>query len=319
MRGFQRFISSVHTQYFDSDPFESRFDNGKVKSSWRLEASTFYRVSTALLILSAVAFTLSRMLAWPLAATATAEAWLEDGEPVWRLSPASEDAPAKQFFMDLASSAKAISSSTDSRRSRHLERKGWNGVCSMPLAGDIGDRTCKQLVLPIAGEDYEKVTVPDCGPPSWGPMRLIQKMMGPAECPEVTLPAVGISTLLERVDAPKVIDFVSLQTGTPDEPVDLSILNNFPFSQYCVRAWTVRHGGNRVLMDAIRTILQVSHGCHLYDGSHIGGDETWARCPCKDGAQTQADSQAGALAAEDALSEELDSTQGSKAFLDGGS
>jgi len=186
---------------------------------------------------------------------------------------------APSYFIDIGSSAESLRTS---RRAHHLERKGWTGICAAPLSGDIRHRSCKKFVLPVSGEDLDQVTVEDCThATSLGVVELFRQLLGfgqrSAVCPEVTLPAVGISTLLDRVAAPQVIGYASLEMRGHE----LAILRHFPFAQHCVRAWTIRHDHDSEAMLAMRNLLEVSHGCRV----HEGDGELWARCPCKAGAQ----------------------------------
>lgn len=265
-----------------------RQDGGKYHVSDRFDgfrkAMTCWRLMAALLLVLACFFvTCSYVMARfqhraQTAESSAAEAWLEGGMPRWKLSSTMHNNETAQFFIDISHSAESLRDSISSRRARVLESKGWAGVCSVPLPGDLGDRLCKLLVLPVAGVDREEVTVPDCSQTSTlGVTELFRQLMfqTPAMCPEVTLPAVGIKTLLDRVNAPSTIDFMSVQTGGEE---DMSILQRFPFTSYCVRAWTIRHDGARSRMDTIRQVLEVSHGCRIKDG----GGEYFARCPCKD-------------------------------------
>lgn len=261
-----------------------KFDHFRTAMTcWRLSAA-------ALLVLACFFVTCSYVMARfqhraQTAESTAAEAWLEGGMPRWKLSPNMHFNETAQFFIDISHSAEHLRDSISSRRARLLEGKGWNGICSVPFPGDLGDRKCKLLVLPVGGADREEVTVPDCSQTSaLGVTELFRQLMfqTPAMCPEVTLPAVGIKTLLDRVNAPATIDFMSVQTGGEE---DVSILSLFPFSSHCVRAWTIRHDGTKWKMDAIRTTLEVRHGCRVKDG----GGEYFARCPCKDGAEVPRD------------------------------
>lgn len=273
--GFGRYPSTGTETYYVGFGSAANDKAGRI-----LETSTIacWRISSVILVILALTFTICRIVAVQLqarpSASAAAEAWLEQGQPRWNLTAISE--PPEKFFLDFGSSAESLRMA---RRSRHLEKKGWSGICSVPLPGDLSDRTCKLLVLPVAGEDREEVTVPDCsGTSALGVTELARELMGSSTCPQVKLPAVGIATLLEQVDAPRVIDFVSLEMGS----TALSILNHFPWESHCVRAWTINNPG---VIDgaSLRNLFEVSHGCRIREG----GGEVWARCPCKDGAQAQ--------------------------------
>lgn len=182
------------------------------------------------------------------------------------------------FFLEVGLSAERLE---DSKRTKHLENKGWNGVCAMPLPADIGSRTCKLVALPVAAESGQKITVSNCPQPHssiqalipTGVQALLHRFIEATHCPQKEISTVGIDELLVIAAAPKVIDFVSLET----EGNEFDILQGFPFQKHCVRAWTVNHGYEEHIMSGIRQILEVGQGCRIVEGA----GEFWARCPCE--------------------------------------
>lgn len=175
------------------------------------------------------------------------------------------------FFLDIGAVSRSVRGST---RTRHLERKGWPGICAVPFPGDFSGRTCKVVALPVSGVSGEKVQVQDC---SRGPPQAIERLVTSLTaqtppCPHVEAKSVGILDLLSLAEAPPVIDFIALDTHGSE----LDILKHFPFDDFCVRAWTVKHNYDDAKMAAMRQIFEVAHGCRVREGA----GEYWARCIC---------------------------------------
>jgi hypothetical protein len=174
------------------------------------------------------------------------------------------------FFLEIGLSAERLE---DSKRTKHLESKGWNGVCATPLPADIGGRTCRLVALPVAATSGQKITVSDCPQHPLSIQALVSRFTQAANCRQKEISTVGIDELLIIADAPKVIDFASLET----EGSEFDIIEGFPFEKHCVRAWTVNHGYEEHLMSGIRQVLEVGQGCRIREGA----GEFWARCPCE--------------------------------------
>lgn len=178
---------------------------------------------------------------------------------------------APGFFFDIGASANQVRASY---RTRHLEKKGFAGICAVPFPGNFAERSCRVVALPVSGASGEKVKVQDC---SNSPPESLQHLIAPfapqfSNCPLVEANTMGIVDLLALGKAPRVIDFIQLDTnGT-----ELAILNNFPVDSFCVRAWTVKHNYNNDDLAKIRHILEIGMGCHVREGA----GEYWARCPC---------------------------------------
>jgi len=177
--------------------------------------------------------------------------------------------PTLGFFFDIGSSSSSVRGSV---RSKHLEKKGWSGICAVPFPGDFSGRSCRVVALPVSGSSGEKMMVPDC---SRGPPQTLERIFGSqtTPCPDVEANTVGIVDLLSLAAAPPVIDYVALDT----DGTELRILNNFPFDDFCVRSWTVKHNYDGDVMLKIRHVLEVAQGCRVREGA----GEYWARCTCE--------------------------------------
>jgi hypothetical protein len=128
------------------------------------------------------------------------------------------------FFLDIGDTKEGVS------QTRLLEESGWKGVCvsAFPDAA----RSCEPISMPAAPVDGDQVMVPDCSEHSW-PARVVLNALN--RCPHTVHKGVGIDALLRLSKAPRVIDFVHLET----EGSEASILEKFPFREFCVGAWTV--------------------------------------------------------------------------------
>lgn len=163
-----------------------------------------------------------------------------------------------------------------SQRSRHLEKKGWSGICAVPFPGDFSGRNCKVIALPVSGTNGEKVMVEDCeSGKTQGLQSIIRSPFDSKDtvCSEVEANTISIGELLSISAPPSVIDYIHLDTNGKE----LDILNNFPFNEYCSRSWTVKHNYASDNMFNIRHILEVAQGCRVREGA----GEYWARCPCE--------------------------------------
>lgn len=171
------------------------------------------------------------------------------------------------FFLDIGLSENAGTSLT-----KHLEESGWHGVCANPFPDET--RSCKSVAVPVAPVGGNKVEVSDCSTVSG-----LQSMFSTvkAECPKVERTALGIGEILLLSKAPPVIDFFALDSKGSER----EILENFPFSKFCVRSWAIQHRFEPETIGAMLKILD-SRGCSVSDA----GPAFWARCKCSGFAQT---------------------------------
>ena len=105
---------------------------------------------------------------------------------------------------------------------------------------------------------------------------LVDSQLGEGASP-VTKPARTIRSILREYDAPRIIDYWSLDT----EGSEFAILNSFPFDEYVVRVLTVEHNLTPV-RETIRRFLQ-ANGYHrarvlgIDDGYVFGSSiQNWA-------------------------------------------
>lgn len=164
------------------------------------------------------------------------------------------------FFLDIGYSADGL---VASQVTKHLESKGWRGVCAAPFAYDLSGsgRTCEFVGQHVSAKTGQRDSVLQCIQTLWA-----------TNCDDVEVESVGIEDFLVNTRAPKVIDYASLRT----QGSELDILKNFPFSKHCVRAWSINHDYEANKMMEIQHLLEVAQGCRVRDG----GPEFWARCPC---------------------------------------
>jgi hypothetical protein len=187
------------------------------------------------------------------------------GPALMRTAGSPQAAAPAGFFLYIGGS------STD-ERTAHLEKKGFAGIFAVPLPSpnEFDDRTCRLIPFAVSGESGDEVTVPNCTPRD-----------GDEDiCDPVKVNAVGIADLLSIAAAPPVIDYIALDGGYHDErqqEVTIKIMENFPFDEFCSRAWTVhKHGTHDNDFQRIKHWLEVAQGCRVKEEE----DELWARCPC---------------------------------------
>lgn len=172
-----------------------------------------------------------------------------------------------KFFIDISSSSDALENSINGK---HLEKKGWTGVCAVPLPGEFPGRKCKVLALPVGARDGDGIYVADCSRNSKGLLGLINKFFK-VGCDQVPVNTVSIGKVLAIASAPKVVDYISLDT----QGNATGILQSFPFSEHCVRAWSIKGVTDRGSIADIQSLLEVGQGCRISSGEGL-----WARCPC---------------------------------------
>jgi hypothetical protein len=194
--------------------------------------------------------------------------WLADHSTLVRSDDAAAPS-ADEFFIEIGHSSEDLLRSAGGKM---LERKGWNGVCAVPLNGDLPGRKCRVVSLPVASQDGHTVSVPDCSRLS--SFQSLLRMFTEVHCPTVEATTVSVAKLLQIASAPKVIDFISLES----QQSDLGIVSHFPFSEYCVRAWAFKNIGEEKAAAGIRHQLEVGQGCHIRSDST---SHLWARCPCE--------------------------------------
>lgn len=179
-----------------------------------------------------------------------------------------------RFFLEISNSAKRVWSSV---QGNYLEKLGWGGICAVPFEDEIDGRTCKVVALAVGDRDGLRVPVPDCSRNT----RSIKGLMNTifeSTCPQVNATTVSFSNLLEIIGAPKVIDYISLDSQDyvdPDVQSQFSIVKSFPFSERCARTWQVQINDAHTRA-SISSLLEVRQGCRIVSA----GSALFARCPC---------------------------------------
>lgn len=187
----------------------------------------------------------------------------------WSRAKPSFPVNGTHFFLDIGLGNNADDEESHTKR---LEENGWRGVCVDPFPDT--SRSCHVISMPVAAQNGEQVQVADCTSKS-SPLQVVlsARILGRprTDCPNVERSAVSIVDLMKLSKAPRVIDYVSLDTHGSE----LAILQRFPFDGFCVRAWTVRRHDEADTSDGIKKLL-VLHSCRVKEA----GSSYWARCKC---------------------------------------
>jgi len=160
------------------------------------------------------------------------------GADLWILE---QNAGRAGYFIDIGAAHHADLSNT-----RLLEERGWSGVCVDPDARPYEARECGWVTRPIGAKGGERVDVPMCKNQS---------------CPESKVTTIGIDNLLTLLEAPPVIDYVSIAARSRG----LDMLEGFPWDRHCVRYWTVEHAGEASQMTGLWSKLGAK-GCRMAIG-----------------------------------------------------
>jgi len=182
------------------------------------------------------------------------------------------------FFLDIHSSGRG-----DTSNSKLLEQHGWQGVCVSPGECGFRGRKCRhvtELLGPRSGQTERLQVCKNDYPGIYDDWLQEQAARRPLphtaeiyhESPFMNLTTIGFAQLLETVKAPQLIEYTSLSVWGSE----LEILESFPWSKFCVNAWTVEHQVNdNEQQTGVQELLQ-SKGCQV----SIGPMDTWALCSC---------------------------------------
>lgn len=193
----------------------------------------------------------------------TADAGVSSENIIRRQLPVTE-----RFFMEIGWASEDL---MNSPIAKHVEEEGWSGVCVVPFANDLSGRTCKVVAMPVGAKNGEKVFAEDCSRSQTGLAGIMNRLMGEEGCRSAQATTVSVSMVLQITNAPKIIDYMSLNTHGNE----LQILRTFPFDTHCVSAWSI-DDSNQDNIAAIKHFLEVSQGCRI----HAQQAGVWARCPC---------------------------------------
>lgn len=190
-----------------------------------------------------------------------------------RYSPSGADVwVASLFAGDFAGYFLDIGGCTDWRtsNSRLLEERGWQGVCADPFPRGEGPRTCGIITQAIGGHMHRPASLANCTARVRNSSANAIDMMREEDCPVVKVTTYGIREFLDLIEAPHVIDYVSLGAAA----TSAQILKGFPWKRFCVRHWSIH--AQATWRDDVRRSL-TDHGCRISEGLV----ETWASCQCQ--------------------------------------
>lgn len=168
-------------------------------------------------------------------------------------------------FLDIGSGNHGLQGSSPTRK---LEENGWRGICADPFPEN--GRSCTALSMPVTAATGDLLHLSDCTKQNVSTSMVMMSTVA-ANCPTVDMTGVGIVDALKVTKAPRVIDYINLDT----QGLELDILKRFPFQQHCARSWTVTYGEQKHVAAGIQQLLE-SQGCRVRDA----GTSYWARCTC---------------------------------------
>eukprot|EP00933_Yihiella_yeosuensis_P074179 TRINITY_DN83004_c0_g1_i1.p1 TRINITY_DN83004_c0_g1~~TRINITY_DN83004_c0_g1_i1.p1 ORF type:complete len:325 (-),score=76.78 TRINITY_DN83004_c0_g1_i1:131-1105(-) len=159
-----------------------------------------------------------------------------------------------------------------SSNTRRLEDFGWEGVCVDPVPVGFEERECGTVPRPVAARTGDYVRPSTCLDPNTTSAATAEENFLPL-CKESQTNALGIAYLLDLVEAPKEIQYISLAARKGVLP----ILENFPWSKHCVRAWTVEHDNTDHQVTTIQQIFAHNgQDCSVAED----GFTVFAMCDC---------------------------------------
>lgn len=180
------------------------------------------------------------------------------------------------FFLDIGS---GHSGRPGLSKTQKLEEIGWTGVCADPFPD--ADRKCTAVSMPVTPKTGDSVKLHDCreqSSPLQVMLSVVDMQSGIESCPQVDRAGVSVVDMLKLSKAPRVIDYISLDT----QGSELEILKKFPFQDFCVRSWTVVHGDKtEEIKGSIEELLEARNCKTKVDAASL-----WARCSCSDSAHS---------------------------------
>lgn len=115
------------------------------------------------------------------------------------------------FFLDIGSGNAGLPGFSHTKQ---LEDNGWRGVCADPFPDK--SRSCQTLAMPVTPVRGDNVKMMDCRDPTSHTL--------PGKCTQVNRNGVTVVDVLKLTRAPKVIDYINLDT----EGTELAVLKTFP-------------------------------------------------------------------------------------------
>jgi FkbM family methyltransferase len=154
------------------------------------------------------------------------------------------------YFVDVGSADGKLDSNTYA-----LERKGWKGICIDPFPTNMERRTCQMFKEVVYSERGKTVTFHTAGQLG-GVADSIKSTKNLVESsPTVEFATVTLDDILERAQAPRNIQFMSLDI----EGAELLALQGLSLDKYRFGAFAIEHNNETEKRDAIQTLL-ARHG-----------------------------------------------------------
>lgn len=187
----------------------------------------------------------------------------------WSRATSSLPVNGTHFFLDIGLGSNG---NDDESTTKYLEDAGWSGICVDPFPDT--SRSCHKISMPVSAQNGEQVEVADCTSRA-SPLQVVlsARVLGrsTSDCPKMERSSLGIADLMKLSKAPNVIDYLALDT----QGSELTILQRFPFDDFCVRAWSVRRHGETETSVGIQKLL-AARDCRVKEA----GPSYWARCKC---------------------------------------
>jgi len=153
------------------------------------------------------------------------------------------------YYVDVGSADGVVSSNT-----KLLDSLGWKGVCIDPFPTNMASRTCQLFRQPVFSVSGKKVS-----------FRAASAMGGIAEtlgvgastpdvvrAPLVELTTATLDEILEKANAPRHIDFMSIDV----EGAELEVLRGLSLDKYQVEAFAIEHNFEEPKREGIRQLLE---------------------------------------------------------------
>lgn len=158
-------------------------------------------------------------------------------------------APGKKdgYYVDIGSADGVIHSN-----SYVLDRMGWKGICVDPFPTNMGGRTCQMIKQPVFNTSGQKVSFRDAGENGGIATTLDRSKEIAASAPLVDFITISIDDLLQKGNAPKHIDYMSIDV----EGAEFEALQGLSFDKYQVDAITIEHNDEKQKRESIRQLLE---------------------------------------------------------------
>ena len=151
------------------------------------------------------------------------------------------------FFVDVGSGDGITHSNTFT-----LERRGWTGICIDPFPTRMEQRTCRIFEEVVYGERGKRVAFHMAGEVGGIAESLDTWKREAEKAPAVEFTTVTLGDILDRAQAPRFIEFMSLDI----EGAELEALRALPFDKYRFGAMAIEHNYEGRKRNDIQALLE---------------------------------------------------------------